>query len=160
VSLVAPGVEMNPYSTRLLETMHVVSDPWLRSLVDRVVAEQNLIDEIDSERVDRAIAEARRVLLSDLEELLAQEAWDQRRNPLELLRSATAGLTVELAEVGARPVPRDEFKERSFPDDVFDLAPATWADVHPDLHDVGLEWGAWKAASIISYRRSSEVSKS
>ena len=66
----------------------------------------------------------------------------------------------ELAAFGARPVPRDEFKERSFPDDVFDLAPATWTDVHPDLHEVGLEWGAWKAAAIISHRKSSEASPS
>jgi hypothetical protein len=50
-------------------------------------------------------------------------------------------------------VERDEFSRRSFPDDMFGLAPATWADVDPSLVEPGLEWGAWKAATIIGRRR-------
>jgi hypothetical protein len=151
---------MNPYSSRLLETMHVVTEPWLRSLVDRVVTAQGLAPTVVSERMDQVIVGSRDDLLVRLGELLAEEAWEQRRNPLELVRQATTGLTSELLAAGARPVARDEFKERSFPDDVLDLAPATWSDVHSDLHDVGLEWGAWKAAAIMSYRASREPSRS
>ena len=151
---------MNPYSTRLLETMHVVTEPWLRSLVERVVTAQGLASKIVVERMERVIADSRRDLLDRLGELLAEEAWEQRQNPLELVRRATTGLTTELLAAGARPAARDEFKERSFPDDVLDLAPATWSDVHPDLHDVGLEWGAWKAAAIMTYRKSLESSRS
>lgn len=151
---------MNPYSTRLLETMQVVTEPWLRGLVDRVVSSQGLAGSVDVERLERVISTASHDLLAALTRLLELDAWEQRRNPLELVRGATAGLTAELATLGARPVPRDEFKERSFPDDVFDLAPATWSDVHPDLHEVGLEWGAWKAAAVISHRKSSEASPS
>lgn len=149
---------MNPYSTRLLETMQTVTERWMRSLVDRVLTEQGLASMVDTERMDRAISESGRRLLAEVGDLLARDAWEQRRNPLELVRQATVGLTTELAAAGARPVARDEFKERSFPDDVFDLAPATWSDVHPDLHEVGLEWGAWKAAAIITYRKSQESS--
>jgi hypothetical protein len=151
---------MNPYSTRLLETMHVITEPWLRSLVERVVTEQNLGPKVDLDRMERAISDCRHDLLDRLGELLVEEAWEQRRNPLDLVRRATTGLTTELLVAGARPVARDEFKERSFPDDVLDLAPATWSDVHPDLHDVGLEWGAWKAAAIMTYRTSRESSRS
>lgn len=151
---------MNPYSTRLLETMHVVTEPWLRSLVERVVTAQGLASKIVVERMERVITDSRGDLLDRLGELLAEEAWEQRRNPLELVRRATAGVTSELLAAGARAVARDEFKERSFPDDVLDLAPATWSDVHPDLHDVGLEWGAWKAAAIMTYRKSLESSRS
>lgn len=151
---------MNPYSTRLLETMQVVTEPWLRGLVERVVSSQGLSASVDIARLEGVISSARRDVLDALSRLLEQEAWEQRRNPLEMVRGATTALTVELASLGARPVPRDEFKERSFPDDVFDLAPATWSDVHPDLHEVGLEWGAWKAAAIMSYRKSSEASPS
>lgn len=151
---------MNPYSTRLLETMHVITEPWLRSLVERVVTEQNLGPKVDLDRMERAISDCRHDLLDRLGELLVEEAWEQRRNPLDLVRRATTGLTTELLAAGARPVARDEFKERSFPDDVLDLAPATWSDVHPDLHDVGLEWGAWKAAAIMTYRTSREPSRS
>ena len=151
---------MNPYSTRLLETMQAVTESWLRGLVARVVEAQGLGALVDLERLEGVISSARTDLLASLNRLLEQDAWEQRRNPLELVRGATVGLTAELAAFGARPVPRDEFKERSFPDDLFDLAPATWSDVHPDLHDVGLEWGAWKAAAIISHRKSTEASSS
>jgi hypothetical protein len=151
---------MNPYSTRLLETMQTVTETWLRTLVGRVLTEQGLVSTVDTDRIERVISESGRHLLAELGDILARDAWEQRRNPLELVRQATVGLTAELASVGARPVPRDEFKERSFPDDVFDLAPATWSDVHPDLHEVGLEWGAWKAAAIITYRKSQESSGS
>lgn len=149
-------VSMSPYSTRLLATMHELLEPWMHALVDRVVTSQDLSARIDRERLDRVVHDSARSLIDDLTELFAHEAWEQRRNPLELLREATGVLTVELTALGAQPVVRDEFKERSFPSDVFDLAPATWSDVHPDLHEVGLEWGAWKAAAIISRRRSLE----
>ena len=147
---------MNSYSTRLLETMQVVTGPWLRGLVERVVSSQGLAGSVDVERLERTISSARSDLLAALDRLLELDAWEQPRNPLDLVRRATVALTTELTALGARPVPRDEFKERSFPDDVFDLAPATWSDVHPDLHEVGLEWGAWKAAAIISHRKASE----
>lgn len=151
---------MNPYSTRLLTTMQVVTESWLRGLVDRVVTSQGLTGAIDPERIDRVVDSVRQDLLVALASLLELEAWDQRRNPLEVVRGATVPVTSELAVWGARPVSRDEFKERSFPGDVFDLAPATWSDVHPDLHEVGLEWGAWKAAAIITHRKTSEISES
>lgn len=145
---------MSPYSSRLIDTLSGVVDTWLHGLVDRLVSTQNLTDAIDGERMRNVVADVARELMGEMSTLLGQDAWDQRRNPLELVRSATATVTVELASIGARPVARDEFKERSFPTDVFDLAPATWTDIHPDLHEVGLEWGAWKAASIVAHRRS------
>ena len=41
----------------------------------------------------------------------------------------------------------------TFPDDVYDLAPATFDDVSPDLHDPGLRWGAAKAHVHLKRRR-------
>jgi hypothetical protein len=61
--------------------------------------------------------------------------------------------TAVLREAGARPVARDEFGERSFPDDVYDLSPATWTDVDPALHEPGLVWGAAKAHVHLARRR-------
>ncbi|MEY3033888.1 MAG: hypothetical protein RLZ86_510 [Actinomycetota bacterium] len=144
---------MNQYSERLLRTMESTTPAWLRASFDRVVSAQGLHDRVDPERRDVAIDEARAWLLSELGSLLESEAWEQRRNPLDLVRECTTRLSEELGAIGARPVKRDEFQEKSFPGDAFDLCPATWADVHPDLHEVGLEWGAWKAATIISHRR-------
>jgi hypothetical protein len=50
-------------------------------------------------------------------------------------------------------VARDEFSLRNFPDDVYDLTPASFADVDPELHEPGLLWGAAKAHVHLARRR-------
>jgi hypothetical protein len=42
-------------------------------------------------------------------------------------------------------VERDPFAERAFPDDLYDLSPASFADVDPELAEVAITWGAAKA---------------
>jgi hypothetical protein len=42
-------------------------------------------------------------------------------------------------------VERDEFRVRAFPEDVYDLTPASFADVDLSLHEVAMAWGAAKA---------------
>ena len=59
---------------------------------------------------------------------------DAARYPTEVLRAA-----------GVEPVERDEMQERLFPQDVYDVAPATFADVDPALAEPGLAWSAAKA---------------
>ena len=67
-------------------------------------------------------------------------------NPLHLLRSvAVPHLTAALRDAGVPPVARDEFSIERFPDDVYDLSPATWSDVDESLVDPGIAWGAAKA---------------
>lgn len=85
--------------------------------------------------------------------LLARDVDDQPTGPLALLRSATAHPTAVLREAGVPPVVRDEVAERLHPDDVYDLSPATFADVHPALHEPGLTWGAAKAHVVLARRR-------
>ena len=77
--------------------------------------------------------------------LLSMDLDEQATNPLALLRSAVRYPTEVLAAHGVPPVDRDEFAVRAFPDDVYDLSPASFGDVHPDLHEPGLVWGAAKA---------------
>ena len=48
---------------------------------------------------------------------------------------------------------RGRKRERAFPDDVYDLAPASFADVDPALHEPGLVWGAAKAHVHLARRR-------
>jgi hypothetical protein len=80
-----------------------------------------------------------------LRELLAADVDEQRTTPLTLLRDAVRYPTAVLRDAGVAPVPRDRFAAERFPDDPYDLTPATWSDVDPELVDVGLAWGAWKA---------------
>ena len=78
---------------------------------------------------------------------------EQRTGPLAVIRTAVRYPTEVLAAAGVGPVQRDEFAERSFPDDVYDLAPASFADLDPALHEPGLVWGAAKAHVVLARRR-------
>jgi hypothetical protein len=85
--------------------------------------------------------------------LLATDVDRQRGNPLAILRSLVRYPTEVLRSAGARPVARDEFQVRNFPDDDYDLTPAAFADVDPALHEPGLVWGAAKAHVHLARRR-------
>lgn len=77
--------------------------------------------------------------------LLEADIDDQRSTPLTLVRAAVRWPTQVLAAAGAPPVGRDAFKAGTFPDDVYDLTPATFADIDPGLSEAGIAWGAAKA---------------
>jgi hypothetical protein len=85
--------------------------------------------------------------------LLALDVDAQPTGPLAVLRSAVRFPTEVLAAAGVPGVVRDEFAERAFPDDVYGLAPAAFADLDPSLHDAGLVWGAAKAHVVLARRR-------
>jgi hypothetical protein len=89
----------------------------------------------------------------EVRDLLALDIDAQRMTPLSLLRGAVRYPTAVLKRAGVPPVVRDEAQERLFPDDEYDLAPANFADVSPDLADVGLAWGAAKAFTHRQRRR-------
>ena len=91
----------------------------------------------------------------EVRDLLALDIDDQRTTPLTLLRGAVRYPAEVLRAAGVPPVVRDEAQERLFPDDDYDLAPANFADVSPDLADVGLAWGAAKAYTHLQRRRAS-----
>lgn len=86
-------------------------------------------------------------------DLLVLDVDRQRTGPLAELRAAVRYPTEVLAAAGVAPVARDEFAERTFPDDVYDLAPATFGDLDPELQEPGLVWGAAKAHLVLSRRR-------
>ncbi len=88
-----------------------------------------------------------------LRELLGTDVDEQRTNPLALIRRAVPHVTAVLADAGVPPLQRDADAERLFPDDVYDLAPASFADLDPTVHEPGIEWGAAKAHIILRRRR-------
>ena len=142
---------MDAYSSKLLVAVRAVAETWLSRAFDKVVSEQGLV--VDPHGRLAAVIRARDEATDRLEELLRTDVIEQRTNPLSILRSVTRHLTVELLARGARPIEQDEFHRRTFPDDVFGLCPATWADIDPSLADCGIEWGAWKAAEVLRRRR-------
>jgi hypothetical protein len=85
--------------------------------------------------------------------LLEQDVDEQRTNPLAVLRGAVRYPAEVLRAAGVPPVVRGEWDERAFPDDDYGLAPATWSDIDPSLHEPGLVWGAAKAHTVLARRR-------
>lgn len=92
-------------------------------------------------------------ILNDLADLLARDVDDQPTNPLTIFRSALDEITgfLQLHKVPIPPI--DRFVAERFPEDPYQLGPATWSDIDDDLHTPGLIWGAWKAKTVLDRRR-------
>ncbi len=90
-------------------------------------------------------------------ELLRLDIDEQWTNPLSLIRSAIRYPNRVLAAAGAPSVARDGQAVRFLPEDVYDLTPATFADLAPELHDLGISWGAAKAHVHLRRRRQEQV---
>lgn len=146
---------MDTYSEQLIAAVDQVVGAWVERCVVSVARAQSLeIGEDDRRRVASAGDAARRDVHERLMSLLELDVDAQRGNPLDVLRSAVVHPTEVLHELGARPIRRDEFAERVFPDDVYGLSPAAFADVDESLVEPGIIWGAWKAKTVLERRRS------
>jgi hypothetical protein len=95
---------------------------------------------------------ARTEIGPQVRQLLATDVDRQWTSPLDLLRRAVAYPTGVLRRAGVPPVARDSFAEQMFPEDVYDLAPASFADLDAGLSEAGIEWGAAKAHVVLSRR--------
>ena len=127
--------------------------PWVERSVARImVAYAGAVPSEVAAAARRSGAEAAEAVGTELRRLLALDAERQPTNPLSILRAAVRYPTAVLQRAGVPPVVRDEYRERAFPDDVYDLAPATWRDIDETLHEPGIIWGAWKAKTVLDRR--------
>ena len=139
---------------RLADSVEAALPGWVERVVAGRVADWNApVPPDTAERAAEAGRRARDDVAPRLRQLLASDVDDQRSTPLSLVRQAVPYATEVLARAGVPPVVRDEVAERVFPDDDYDLVPATLGDVHPDLVEPGLVWGAAKAHVVLSRRR-------
>ena len=90
---------------------------------------------------------------AELAELFSDDVDAQRVNPLAVLRRGVAHPTAALERAGVAPVDRERFAVDAFPADHYDLSPAAFADIDPDLAEPGLVWGAAKAHVHLRRRR-------
>jgi hypothetical protein len=136
------------YAVELADAIDAALPGWVRRSVERFLPVVGpVVAEVDAAaaRVRDVGAAVRTLLLTDLDE--------QTSTPLAIVRGAVAVPTSILRAHGLPPVERDEFDVRSFPDDIYRLTPATFADIDPALAEPGLRWGAAKAFVFKARRR-------
>lgn len=149
-----PDEALRQYADALAEAVDEAIPRWVDRAVRAVLAAQGLaVDADTTARLDQAAATARDTGAARVRELLATDIDQQPTTPLTLLRALVRYPTEVLRAAGARPVARDEVDQRLFPDDVYGLTPASFADVDPSLHEPGMAWGAAKAYVHLSRRR-------
>jgi len=138
----------------LADGVYAALPSWVERSVDRIAGAYFGV--VPPEVARAAVAAGAEAVTDEgaaVRALLLTDVDEQRGNPLAVLRRAVRHATRVLADAGVPPVVRNEFEERAFPDDLYGLAPATWADVDPALHDRGLAWGAAKAHVVLARRR-------
>lgn len=126
--------------------VHVIPE-WLRS------AAAAICSTVDPAALDAAITQVMSNLEPELARVLHADVDAGVGSPLAAVRAATAPITAVLIGAGATPPARDEFDVRAFPNDLFALGPAAFADVHVSLHEPGLVWGAARAHIHLRRRR-------
>ncbi len=126
---------------------------WVIAQVRRVVDAWDRLDgtertQAEAEAVTAGAAASARVT-SELRALITLDPEDQRATPLEIVRTATREPTAVLQQLGIPGVVRDDFDQRSFPDDLYGLVPRTLGDLGDDaLAPLHLAWGLAKAAVL------------
>ena len=140
--LLAAEQQLAAYAQVLAEGIREALPGWVMSAVLSRLPD---VEPEIQQSAELAGAEAAEVVGHEVAQLLASDIDAQRENPLAVLRRAVCYPTEVLWAAGVAPVDRDDFAVARFPDDVYDLVPASFADIHPELQTPGLTWGAAKA---------------
>lgn len=150
----ADAAALAGYAATLADGVDALLPGWVeRVIAERFAAAGRSMGDDDRAR-SRAAAEAARAEVgAQVRALLRRDVDDQPTGPLALLRTAVPHPTGVLAAAGVPPVARDEVARRLHPDDAYDLTPAAFADISPELHEPGLVWGAAKAHVVLARRR-------
>lgn len=127
---------------------------WLVRIVTERASSAGI--DVDIAAVSDMASEVADGVLADLGAFLSTDVDQQRTNPLTIFRQAVGTPTAVLAALGAPMIHRDPFVVERFPEDVYGLSPAVWADIDPAMHEPGLMWGAWKAMTVLQRRRGDE----
>ena len=151
-----PEEQLATIATELGEAIYAAIPDWVSNCVtSRYLAwdyAATLSDEL-TQFVTEAGQAAQADAGAQVKAVLALDIDEQQVPPLSLLRQAVRYPTAVLQQAGVPPVVRDEFAERNFPQDIYNLSPANFADISPALHELGMAWGAAKAFVHLQRRR-------
>jgi hypothetical protein len=140
-------MEMDDYASALADGIEEALPGWVERSVARIMTAWagSVAPEVAA-AAEEAGRQAQAEVGPDVRALLLADIDEQLTTPLAILRAhAVRYPTGVLQNAGVPPVQRDEFVEEVFPDDTYDLVPASFGDVDPKLSDIGVSWGAAKA---------------
>lgn len=144
-----PEQALAGYASDLAEGVAAAIGPWVVHCITRVADQwQPGLSAKLADAAQLASVAATEAVAPAVSDLLAQDVEQQRQNPLAIVRPAVRYPTEVLAAAGVPPVVRDAFAVEAFPDDLYNLTPASFKDLAPSLGDVGIAWGAAKAFVI------------
>jgi hypothetical protein len=143
----AGDVGVAAYASALADGIEAALPGWVeRSVATIMTAWEGLVPSEVAAAAAAAGLEASAQVGPPVRALLEADIDEQRTTPLALVRRLAVQFPTEvLAAAGVPEVVRDEAAEELFPDDVYDLVPASFADLGPEVADLGLGWGAAKA---------------
>jgi hypothetical protein len=152
--------DLDQYSSGLADAVEQALPAWVEGHVTNILMafRRNVTDAERAEAQQAGLA-AQREVAQELRTFLALDIDQQRTNPLAILRQAVRYPTAVLRAAGVPEVKRDEFAEKSFPTDVYDLSPARWLDLGEQVHEAGLMWGAWKAKQHLDRRAALDAAR-
>jgi hypothetical protein len=143
---VASMAQVNDYALALADGIDAFLPTWVvRCVVTVMTAWAGAVPPEMELAAEAAAQRARTEIGGAVRGLLEADIDEQRTTPLALLRAAVRYPTEVLEAAGVPGLERDSFAEEAFPDDIYDLSPARFADIDPALAEVGLAWGASKA---------------
>lgn len=129
--------------TEISETLYsaVLSEvpAWVRRLAKERAADASSLELSDTP--ERTATWAR----GQFDQMLATAPSELRMNPLSVLRSSTRFLGEVLKRAGIEEPRRDSFLVEQFPDDVYNLNPASFSELSERLGPMGIAWGAARA---------------
>lgn len=144
------------FGAALAEAVRLALPDWVAQAVHYQCQQNNMVVADNGELVDR-ISEAGRHASEDigsrLADLLQLDIDEQWTNPLSIIRSAVRYPSEILASLDCPPSSRDDYSIRANPHDVYDLTPASFADLGPEVKDLGIAWGAAKAHIHLQRRK-------
>jgi len=154
VTLVEDEAQLERYADELLAAIERLIPRWVQCSLAAAATAGGVAVTVDLRSMVDPIAEATsRLVVPELRRLLHADVDAAAGSPLEALRHGVGPMTEALDGFGVEPVARDAFQVAHFPDDHYGLAPATFGDIDPSLHELGLMWGAARAHVHLRRRR-------
>ena len=150
----ASVAELDSYPRDLYEAVVAAVPSWISRRMLEISSHGGVSAGADfMSSIEEVITQTLGQVSGDLLSLLATDVDKQRFNPLQVIREANVFANEALA-VAEVPVPhRDSFDAQVMPHDTYAFGPLTWRDLSDDVHDAGISWGAWKAATVLTRRR-------